>query len=283
MTSDLAESYRYCEELLQTDDRDRWLAGLFTPAEARPHLHALYAFSLEVARVREVVSEPMPGEIRFQWWRDALMNEARGDLQANPVAGALIDTIERFRLPKPALLDLIDARTFDLYDDPMPTVHALEGYCGETASALMRLAAIVLMRGGDPGGAEATGHAGVAYALTGLLRAFPWHAARGQVYVPADILGRHGLSPEMIISGSSTPQLLAALADLRGLARRHIDAAYGGLSRMAAPARIALLPLALCEPYLKRMEKRGYDPYESHIDLPQWRRQWALWRAAGKF
>ena len=71
----------------------------------------------------------MLGEIRLQWWRDALQGEARGDVRANPVAAALDDAIVRFRLPRQALVDLIDARVFDLYDDPMPTLNDSRGLC----------------------------------------------------------------------------------------------------------------------------------------------------------
>src|SRR3954470_10141420 len=169
MTEDqLPFSYAHCETLLRGGDPDRFWATLYAPAEKRPHLHALYAFNFEVARVRDSVREAMVGEIRLQWWRDALQGEARGEVKANPVAAALDDTIVKFCLPRQALVDLIDARLFDLYDDPMPSLNDLEGYCGETSSSLMQLSSIVLADGKDPGTADAAGHAGVAYAITGL-------------------------------------------------------------------------------------------------------------------
>ncbi|HEX3495541.1 MAG TPA: squalene/phytoene synthase family protein, partial [Methylocella sp.] len=119
--------YAYCEGLLRREDKDRWLASLFVPREPRRHIHALYAFSLEVARVREIVSEPLLGEIRFQWWRDALEGAAdAGEAKANPVAAALLDTIARFDLPKAPLLELIFARAAGLYGEPMDSVAALE-------------------------------------------------------------------------------------------------------------------------------------------------------------
>ena len=192
-------------------DPDRYWASLFAPADKRPHLHALYAFNFEIARVRESVREALVGEIRLQWWRDALQGEARGDVRANPIAAALDDTIVQFRLPRQSLVDLIDARIFDLYDDPMPSLNDLEGYCGETSSSLIQLSSIILANGSNPGTADAAGHAGVAYAITGLLRAFPHHARQGQVYVPADILARHGVVREDIVTGRGGPGLKGAL------------------------------------------------------------------------
>ena len=282
---DLAFAFSHCEALVREGDRDRYFATLFAPAETRPFLFALYAFSHEVARIRESVSDPMPGEIRLQWWRDALQGEARGNVRANPVAAALDEAIMRFRLPRQALVDLVDARSFDLYDDPMPTVGDLEGYAGETSSALIRLATLVLQEGRDPGAADAAGHAGVAYAIAGLLRAFPWHARRGQVFLPAQIFNRHGVSRDEIVAGRAGPGLAAALHEVRMLARDHLRRARDLRATIPAGAAPAFLPVALVEPYLARMERAGYDPFQSVVDLPQWRRQWLLWRAArgGRF
>jgi 15-cis-phytoene synthase len=274
------QDYAYCQLLVREGDPDRFFAGLFAPADKRSHLFALYTFSWEVARVRTAVSDPMLGDIRLQWWRDALQGEVRGDVRANPVAAALDDTIVRFRLPRSALVDLIDARVFDLYDDPMPSMADLEGYCGETSSVLIRLASIVLTDGTDPGAADAAGHAGVAYGITGLLRAFPWHARRGQVYVPADVLGRHGVTREDIVAGRGGPGLLSALAEMREAACDHLDRARG-LRATILPAIVpAFLPVALVPFYLREMERGDYDPFRTVVDLPRWRKLWVLWRAA---
>ena len=270
----------HCEALVRAHDPDRYFATLFAPADKRPHLFALYAFSHEVARVREAVTETLTGEMRLQWWRDTLQGEARGEVRANPVAAALEDTVVAFRLPRQALVALIDARTFDLYDDPMPTLTDLEGYCGETSSALIRLAALVLAGGEDPGSADAAGHAGVAYALTGLLRAFPWHARQGRIYLPQTVLSAHGVSRAEVLAGEGGAGLAQALAEMRGIARRHLDAARALAGSLPSAVAPALLPLALVPGYLARMERPDYDPFRTVVDLPQWRRQWILWRAA---
>jgi phytoene synthase len=271
-------NFSYCETLVREADPDRYWASLFAPADKRPHLHALHAFNFEIARVRESVREAMVGEIRLQWWRDALQGEARGDVRANPVAAALDDTIVKFRLPRQALVNLIDARIFDLYEDPMPSLNDLEGYCGETSSSLIQLSSLILSDGADSGTADAAGHAGVAYAVTGLLRAFPIHARQGQLYVPAEILARYGVVREDIVSGRGGPGLKGALADLRAVARQHLGHVKTLRSTIPAAAEPAFRPLALVEPYLKAMERRDYDPLRNPIDLPQWRKIWALWR-----
>lgn len=277
--------YDYCAALLAEGDRDRWLASLFIPEAKRKHVQALYAFSLEMARIRDVISEPRLGEIRLQWWREVLEGERAGEGAQNPVSAALLETMTACRLPAAPLVNLIEARRFDLYADPMPSLNDLEGYCGETCSVLFRLAAMII---GDPASdpdaaaiADAAGHAGVAYALTGILRALPWHARRGQCFLPGDVLARHGALPEAAAAGLASPALLAALAELRARAREHLALADAAIARIPGNIRPAFVPLAVTPLYLRAMEKRGYQPFESLIEPPQWRRQWAMWRWSG--
>jgi phytoene synthase len=266
----------YCADLVRQHDPDRYFADLFAPAETRAHLLALHAFNAEISRIGSIVSEPMPGEIRLQWWRDALTTSDAG---GNPVAGALLETIATFQLPLSAFVALLEARTFDLYNDPMPDRTAFEGYAGDTTSALVQMAAIILA-GRDPGTAEAAGHAGVAYALTGSLRVFPFHAARKQLLLPADAFAAHGVTTEAIYARENAEGIAAALADLRELARAHLRQSRDALNGLPAAVAPAFLPLALVEPYLRRMERQDYRPFGPPVELPQWRRQWILWRAS---
>src|SRR5437588_8443923 len=136
-------SAAHCEALVRAADKDRFLAALFARAEHRPALHALYAFNVEITRVRELVREPLAGEIRLQWWTDALGGEARGEVQANPVAAALLATLARYRLPAEPVAQLIEAHRFDLYDEPMATLADLEAYARKSASVLIELAASI--------------------------------------------------------------------------------------------------------------------------------------------
>ena len=273
-----AQDYRHCEALVRGGDYDRWLVAVFAPAEKRPHLHALHAFNLEIARVSEIVSDPRLGEIRLQWWRDALEAD-RAEATAHPVADALRRTRERFRLPVEPFLALIEARVFDLWNDPAPDIAWLEGYCSETASSLVRLATLILADGADPGGADAAGRAGLAWAMTGLLRALPWTSRRGRVYVPTDLLARRSAGADDILALRSTPAVRAALADLRACARAHLAQARLSLGEADPIAKPAFGMLALIEPYLRRMEGSGYDPFTTEIDLPSWRKVATVWLA----
>ena len=57
----MLEAYAHCEQLVREADKDRFLATLFAPADRRPHLYALYAFNIEISRVREASHNALPG------------------------------------------------------------------------------------------------------------------------------------------------------------------------------------------------------------------------------
>lgn len=285
MTSDtaraapsLADHYAHCEAHLRQGDRERWLAALFVPAARRPHVHALMAFVLEIEQVRLRVQEAMAGEIRLQWWRDAIEGEARGDVGSHPVAAALLDTIQACRLPRQVLTDLIEAHRFDLYDDPMPTLHHWESYCEETAAAPIRLVSIILTGRPEPGGIAAASHAGVALSVRRQLGDLD--GDRLPVMLPVDLLERHHLKPADIEGGVLTPPVAAALSDMRGIARLHLEALRKQWPAVDPVAQPAYLPVSLVEPTLRLSERLGADPFRQRLVLSPLRRQWALWRAS---
>jgi 15-cis-phytoene synthase len=268
--------YAHAAGIVRSDDRDRYLSDLLAPDAARGHLLVLHAFNAEIARVRDNTNEPGLGEMRLQFWRDAL----RGDGAGHPIARALVETIATFGLPLTAFENLIEARRFDLYNDPMPSLNDLEGYAGETSSSLIQLAAIILAGGQDRGTAEIAGHGGVAYALTGMIRSLPIHAARRQCYLPADLLAAHDVDLETVFAGKSTPALLSALGELRSIATKHIDTVRSLSGELDSVLFPALLPVALVSAQLGVMDRRGYDPFGLKEGVSPLRRQWILWRAA---
>jgi phytoene synthase len=275
-----SDAYLHCENLVRTFDKDRYLAALFAPAEARQHLHALYAFAGEIARVRAMVREPLPGEIRLQWWRDVLTGEAWGDVSANPVAAALLDTAERCGLPKERLIALIESHVFDLYDDAMASLADLDAYAERTSGALFALAAQIL------GGKEradasmaAAMPAGIAWGVAQRLRSFPRDLAYRQMFVPLDLLAQHSATRGEVEARRNTAGLRAALAALRGHARDAFARFVAAAADIPEPCAPAFLPATLTPQLLTRLDAAAADPF-TEVEIPQWRRQWALWRAA---
>lgn len=282
MTSVPDEHYAQCEALLRARDRDLWLAALFAPREARRHIHALYAFAQEAADAPAKVTQPILGEMRLRWWADAIEGEeaqvgTQGEgTRAHPIADALIDTIERFALPRAELVALAEAHIADLYDDPMPTLAALEDYCRATAAGPMRWAARILDADPDAPSARAFDDAGMALGLTRILRGAPHEIAR---FAPTELLARHGATREDLAGPQASGGLRAALAELRALAQARYEEAREAAGSLG-DARAALLPAAIIPLYLERMARKDYDPFHPFAEPSPLRRQWRLWRAA---
>jgi 15-cis-phytoene synthase len=272
------EAAGFCAGLLRTHDFTRYVSTLFVPAEQRRALVALYAFNVEISRVHEQVSQPLPGEVRLQWWTDMLAGAGHGGVEGNPVAAELMLAIRSWRLPIERLSRLIDEHQFDLYNDPMPTLSALEGYVHETSSALSLLAAQVLSPP-SPEIEHLARHAGFAQGFTGVISALPRDASRRQLFLPLQFLEGAGSSMEEVFAGKQTPKMRSAIEQLIGEARRHLQTALGLLPEVPPGVRPAFLPLALVRRDLDRMSRADNDPFvlrvESRLSI-----LWTLWRAS---
>lgn len=271
MNADAAH-YDHCLTFLRQADFDRYLAVLYAPEDKRAALAGLYAFNAEIARIRDVVHDALPGEVRLQWWRDLINGTEHGAVTGNPVAALLLKAIADYNLPRSVFDAYCEARIFDLYNDAMPSRNDLEGYCGETACTILQMAAMILDAEAAKTSAELSGHAGVAQAVTGLLRLMPLHRQRGQIYVPADILQAVGVTAEQLIKGDDSQAMQRVVSALSALAREH----YAAFEKqpMAASLKPAFLPVRLVPVLLKRAETKGHAVAEQGIELSQFRRQW---------
>ena len=279
----MAEVEPFVVSLVREADPDRYLSVLYAPEDKRAALFALYAFNAEVAGIRDRVSEPLPGEVRLQFWRDVLTADAAPEsAEGAPLAVALLNAIRSHQLPVQPLLDLLEARSFDLYDDPMPSRNDLEGYCGETASALIQLAGLVLDTPAAMRFSEVSGHAGCAQAIAGLLRMLPIHRRRGQCYIPGDLLDAAGTTRENLLNGQDKAGSARALAAMIALGRHHVARFEEGARVLPASLRPAFLPAGLSKTYLGRLEAKGEAALNEVVTLAQWRRHWLMFRHATK-
>lgn len=274
----LDDAFAYCLSTLRELDRDRYLACLLMPEAVRRDMAALYLFNAEIARVRDLVREPLPGEIRLQWWRDLFEKSTNGE-DAGPLAAALFDVIRRHNLPRKVLLSMCEARIFDLYDDPMPSRNDFEGYAGETASALIQLGLMITAPAQAQLHAEAAGHAGVAQAVAGALLLMPRHAARGQVYLPLDMLAAAGLEREAFLARSDRARNDAAIEIFATFGLEHLDKARAHLPT-SAEAFAPFLPVALTRNVLRKALKAKAGVFDTDLASGPLGAQWRLWRAS---
>ena len=255
MSAGEPSSAAFCAGLVRTHDFARYASTLFLPAVRRRALLAVYAFNVEISRVRDQVSQPLPGEIRLQWWTDMLEGAGHGEVEGNPVAAELLQVIRDFRLPVEPLSRLIEEHQFDLYNDPMPSMAALEGYVTDTSSALLSLGARIAA---PPSEAidHLARHAGLAQGMAQVIAALPLDAARRQLFLPLQLLQQHGSGIEEVFSGKPTRGARAAIDQLGGEARR--CGRYSCRWRWSAAicsAYRARTPIPLC-----RRLRRGFGP-----------------------
>jgi phytoene synthase len=268
----------FCADLVRTHDFVRYASTLFVPTDQRRALLALYAFNVEISRIRIHVSQALSGEVRLQWWTDMLAGTAHGGIEGNPVAAELLLTIRNAGLPAERLSRLIEEHQFDLYNDPMPTMAALEGYINDTSCVLLSLAARIAGEVSDEIEHLAR-HAGLAQGIAQVMAALPLDASRRQLFVPVQLLERHGSSMAEVFMGKQTPKLRAALDQLVDEANGHLKTALALLDSLPPQARPLFLPLAMVRRDLERMSRADNDPFAPR-PASRLRSLWTLWRAS---
>lgn len=260
-----------CAQIVHDHDRERFLTILLVPDERREELYALHALNHELARTREVAREPLLGAIRLQWWQDginALFEEGTPAPHGNhPVLQALAKSHARQPFDRALLERLLTARDQDLDDTPPPTPDALRDYASATGGSLVRLG-LGRLGVADATAHRAADHAGTAWALIGLLRAVPFHAAQQRIYLPADRLAAHAVRVDSLFAGRPDPGLPAVVHEISALAGEQITAARRYRHTIPRSARPVLLPAALAALYQRVIRRHGGDVFAPRVALP---------------
>jgi 15-cis-phytoene synthase len=241
-------------------DRDRYLAALLAPQRARDGLMALAAFHGEIARIPLTVHEPAIGDIRLQWWRDALITSA-GTATGNPVADAMRRTMREHALTGEMLIEIVDAYARMLEAGTMTTTEAIDAHVEAAQGAAFQAAAQILGSAATAPVAALLAAAAQSYGRVQLLRTLPLLVSKGRnPFGDADV------------AASAQPLLKHARVEL----------ARARQLATAAPATIlpAILPLALVEPYLAALEGVGSHVADQRADISPLTRVWRLLKAS---
>jgi NADH dehydrogenase [ubiquinone] 1 alpha subcomplex assembly factor 6 len=266
--------------IVRLHDRDRYQTALFASSDRREALFALYAFNYEVARVRESVTQPMLGQIRLQWWREVIAAAYAGaPARQHEIVTPLVAAIGEFGLSRAFFDRIIDTRERDLDDMPPADLAALVDYAEGASSALIYLA-LEALGGAEPASVEAARAVGIAYALTGLLRAMPFHAAAGRCYIPREVASRVGLDPVSYKRRRDTASLRSAAAELAELAATYLAAGRLNAGRIKRRASAALLPAIIADRFLLRLKRAGNNPFAPELAAPDPLQSWRLAAAA---
>jgi NADH dehydrogenase [ubiquinone] 1 alpha subcomplex assembly factor 6 len=283
-TAGTEEAAGYCLDQVRRFDRDRYLTALFAPADRRVDLLALYAFNVEVARIRELIREPMMGHVRLQWWRDAIAEIYAGRERRHQVVHGLAPAVRRHGLSRGHFDRLLDAREQDMSMEAPTDLPALVAYAQGTAGSLGLLAVEIL--GGsatrtphadsDVAVAAAAANAWTAHALVGLLRAVPYHARQHRIYLPQSLLAEHGVAPHDLLDLRPGPGLAVIARDVAAAAERLLDDSRRAIARPPRPLASAFLAATLARADLARLQRANFDPFDSRPQQPAPARIWRL-------
>jgi len=280
----MIENQRHVADELNKVSRDDYLTTLYFPKDVRGDVQALLAFANELRIVRQRVSEPTPGEIRLQWWHDALDGKGHGAVRSNPIADRLLAAIDNHQLPIVPLKRMIAAHRFDLYDDPMTDVHQFEGYAGETRACVYQFMAMILSTDKqDPAEfADAAGHLGVASAYVQQVFSFGRDCSNGQIYLPMSVFSAFGVNDKTLLAGQNTETVRLAMAAQLEAASAHLKLAQNAIKLLPKDVRVAFVQSAVCSLELRYLRKHLENPYAFGEGRSEWRKMVAMFAYAAK-
>lgn len=270
-------------QTLKDLDPQRYLACLYLPSAIRNDVASLWAFDAEIRRIPLLVSEPMPGEIRIQWWRDLI--KSGGNAGSGPLADALLKAIEKHALPLETFDTYLQARIFDLYQDPMPDKGTLEGYLGETEAVLFQNAAFIAGAARSSSLADASGHSGMARGITAILTNLARHRHRGQIYVPMEILQIYDFDREGWLDGEAGKRHEEVAGHMVSLADEHLKTAAEAVPTLPKDVSGVFLELAVTRSLLNVVQQNLRGLFSAPMRLSLLRQHVALLKAAitGRF
>lgn len=267
---DKGKDLSHCGEMVYRQDRDRFLCAMTAPPDSREALFALYAFNHEISKIAGVVSEPMLGQIRLQWWREAIEECYAGSPRRHAVVTALAEAIEENR-PTRGLFDaLIDGREGDMDFRPPETLEELERYAAATSGALTELA-LEMALGGASGVSDdlrfAARRVGTAWAMIGLMRALPFHMRYRRGMLPRELASRHGVNPSDIAEGRKVAGTDLAVRDVCMRAQVLLKEARSVRPHKNNVASVygALSVGVLADAYLRQLRRVRHDVFDGRL------------------
>jgi squalene synthase HpnC len=210
------EAFAYCEARTKAH-YENFPVGLFVPRRRRPYLYALYAFA---RAADDFADEPMYAGVREKklddWQR--LLEAAYGGEAEGPIFVALGETVRRLGIPKRLLLDLLSAFRQDVVKTRYQSWEELLDYCRRSADPVGRLVLYVFEQKDEalPPLSDAVS--------TALQLANHWQDAaidygRGRIYIPEEMMRRHGVSEWDFSTGRVSEGWRGLMAELIGRAR----------------------------------------------------------------
>ncbi len=268
------DHFQYCLDQLRRFDHDRYLAVLLTPRNVRAPLCALYAFEAEMARIPHSVSEPMLGEIRYQWWRETLEKMKPEEEPPHEIAGAIYEAFTMYEIDPRALIPLIDRHALELTDDAFATLDDLVEHVRRVATLGVELAfRLVGQKNEYETSKDGIGKLITAYGIISHVRRLPVDASQLRLGLPLDLMGKHDIDPHDVFGAVIRPGFLAALGEMLAQARQLYEEGHEAARRMSPDLLAILLPSSLTPLYVNRLQHPDFDLFRHSSEIPAFRRQ----------
>ncbi|KAG1852041.1 isoprenoid synthase domain-containing protein [Suillus tomentosus] len=273
----------YCKDLVRKHDYEGYLTSQLYPKRFQGGYLALRAFYIELATVREAVSQTTLGQARLMFWRDAMKDIYNDKPPRHPIALAMYEATRDNHLSLYHFNRIIEAREQELHNQTHLTLESMTSHAESTSSTFLYLL-LEMLKLPSSTLAHAASHLGVAQSLTTLIRALPFHASKGVMVIPAEITAKHNVNQQEIFSkGKSSHGLEDAVFELATVANDHLLTARdmfkesgGRVPPDAMPVFSAAIPVVSV---LSTLESVNFNVFNPSLQIRDWRLAWQVWRS----
>lgn len=248
------------------------------PKEQRDAMFAIYAFCREID---DIADDPLPLDEKHAAladWRDEIDRLYTGHPQ-KPTGRALLLPVSRYSLRKEDFIALIDGMEMDAADAfHGPTMETLTLYCERVAGAVGMLSVRVFGEPGDAG-TRLAWSLGQALQLTNILRDVHEDTERGRLYLPQELLTKHGIESRDAGAVLSHPSLPKVCADLAVLAAQRFDEAFAAMGDCdRRKIRPAVVMMHVYRAILDKLIQRGWNRLDEPVKVSKAVKVWIALR-----
>jgi phytoene synthase len=267
----------YCQQKAAASGSSFYYSFLFLPPDRRRAITALYAFCREVDDVVDETSEPQLAATKLAWWRAEVANLFVGNPQ-HPVTKALAPHIERCRITREKMNEIIDGMEMDLTQTRYLDWPGLERYCYRVASVVGLLAAGIFGYR-DARTLDYARDLGIAFQLTNIIRDVGEDARKNRIYLPMAELKEFGVPAADILQSKETPEFSRLMGFEAARAREHYERALRALPQDDRKAqRPGLIMAAIYRTLLDEIERDGFRVLTQRTSLTPLRKFWIAWK-----
>lgn len=275
MSDLLQQSYEECKRLNALHGKTYYLATLLLPARKRPPVHALYGFARYADEIVDDLASTLSEQEKadaLRTWGDSVLQDLRNGKSEDLIGRALVDTVNKYSIPLSYFEAFMTSMAMDLtvtryqnYDELMTYVYG--------SAVVIGLEMLPILGYNDARAIEAATALGTAFQLANFIRDIDEDIERGRIYMPLDELARFGVSEEMLLARTLTPEIVEALKFQIARVRELQATAEAGINFLDPISRPCIR--AASELYcgiVDEIEANGYDVFNKRATTSKWRR-----------